>query len=350
MRVEDFSFHLPPELIAQTPLQNRSASRLLVCDGETKTWEHQQFHQIVDYLERGDCLVINSSKVIPARLIGTKEDTGAAIELLLLKEVRTNTWEVLAKPAKRVKVGTVLTFGEGQLKGVCVEIGEQGGRHIEFQYEGIFLEILDELGSMPLPPYITERLEERERYQTVYAKTPGSAAAPTAGLHFTPEILQELTDKGVQIAEVTLHVGLGTFRPMSVENVDEHDMHSEWYELTEENAAVLNATKEKGNRIIAVGTTSCRTLETIARDCDGRFVACSGWTNIFIKPGHEWRAVDALLTNFHLPQSTLLMLVSAAIEREFALSVYEEAIAERYRFFSFGDAMFIKKFQKERRS
>lgn len=343
LTTQDFDFVLPEELIAQTPLENRAASKLLVLNTTTKTMKDEHFPAIVDYLQAGDVLVINNTRVLPARLHGEKEDTKAHMELLLLTNTTGNEWEVLAKPAKRAKVGTVITFGDGRLKAVVKEVLEQGGRIVEFQYEGVFLEVLESLGEMPLPPYIKERLENQERYQTVYAKENGSAAAPTAGLHFTEEILETLEQKGVKIAPITLHVGLGTFRPVSVENLAEHKMHSEYYQLTEESAAIINTAKDAGHRVVAVGTTSIRTLETIASQTNGRVIAQSGWTDIFISPGYTFKLVDAFITNFHLPKSTLVMLVSAFAGREFVLEAYQHAIANRYRFFSFGDAMFVEK-------
>lgn len=342
MNVEQFDFNLPEELIAQTPLVDRTASRLLVLDKETGIIQHEQFPHIVEELQAGDVLVLNNTKVLPARLIGTKEDTGATIEVLLLKEHAENEWETLVKPAKRVKLGTVVSFGDGLLKMECTELLPDGGRKFTLHYDGILYEILDELGQMPLPPYITETLDDQDRYQTVFAKERGSAAAPTAGLHFTEEILETLQAKGVQIAFLTLHVGLGTFRPVSVDNVDEHTMHSEYYEVSEETAKVINNAKTNGHKVVAVGTTSARTLETVATEHDGKMVASNGWTDIFIYPGYEFKAVDCLLTNFHLPKSTLIMLVSALATKEHILHAYEEAVRERYRFFSFGDAMFIK--------
>lgn len=341
MDIQDFDFYLPEELIAQVPLQDRTSSRLMVLDKKTGSISHESFRSIEDYLQKGDCLVLNDTKVLPARLIGEKENTGAAIELLLLKQIEGDQWETLAKPAKRLKVGTTVVFGDGQLKAVCTAIGEQGSRIMEFMYEGIFYELLDELGDMPLPPYIKEKLDDRDRYQTVFAKERGSAAAPTAGLHFTDELLESLKRKGVNIAFITLHVGLGTFRPVSVDSIEEHDMHSEYYQLSEETAQTLNAVRNSGGKIVTVGTTSTRTLETIA-DANGRFKASSGWTNIFIYPGYTFKAVDALLTNFHLPKSTLIMLVSALAGQNQTLAAYEEAVKEKYRFFSFGDAMLIK--------
>ena len=342
MDVNDFDFELPESLIAQTPLEDRTASRLMVLDKMTGEVTHHNFRQIVDELQAGDILVLNDTRVLPARLIGTKEDTGASIEVLLLKETGTNEWETLVKPAKRVKIGTVVTFGDGRLEAECTEILEQGGRVFKFRYEGIFYEILDSLGQMPLPPYITETLDDQSRYQTVFAKERGSAAAPTAGLHFTEEILQEIKDKGVGIEFITLHVGLGTFRPVSVDTIEDHTMHSEYYQVTEKAADAINEAKAKGGNVIAVGTTSARTLETIASKNDGKIVPSSGWTSIFIYPGYEFSILDGMLTNFHLPKSTLIMLISAMATREHILSAYKEAVKEKYRFFSFGDAMFIK--------
>jgi S-adenosylmethionine:tRNA ribosyltransferase-isomerase len=341
VNVEDFDFHLPEELIAQTPLEHRSESRLMVLDKENGSIEHHRFKHIVDFLEEGDCLVLNDTKVLPARLFGQKEDTGANIEVLLLKQEDGDQWETLVKPAKRVRLGTEIVFGDGKLKAVCVGLKDHGGRILEFQYEGIFYEVLDELGEMPLPPYIRERLDEQDRYQTVFARERGSAAAPTAGLHFTEELLEELKAKGIHIAFITLHVGLGTFRPVSVENIEEHDMHAEFYQVSEGTARLLNEVKERGGRIITVGTTSTRTLETIASK-HGKFIEENGWTNIFIYPGYEFKGIDGLITNFHLPKSTLIMLVSALAGRENVLNAYETAVKEKYRFFSFGDAMFIK--------
>ena len=341
MRKEDFYFDLPEELIAQDPLEDRSSSRLLVLDKETGKVEHHVFREIIDYLQEGDCLVINDTKVIPARLIGSKIGTDAKIEVLLLKRKENDVWETLVKPGKKAKVGTRISFGDGLLVGEVVDIVEEGNRLIHFEYEGIFEEILDQLGQMPLPPYITHQLEDKNRYQTVYAKHSGSAAAPTAGLHFTPELLKEIEEKGVQIARVTLHVGLGTFRPVKVDNILEHHMHSEFYQIDEEAAEKINRAKESGHRVICVGTTSCRTIESAA-DKNGKLHATNGWTEIFIYPGYEFKVLDCLITNFHLPESTLLMLVSALAGREQVLSAYEEAVKEKYRFFSFGDAMFIK--------
>ncbi|MFQ6580221.1 tRNA preQ1(34) S-adenosylmethionine ribosyltransferase-isomerase QueA [Priestia megaterium] len=341
MKVDLFDFHLPEELIAQTPLEQRDASRLMVLNKETGSVKHHMFHDLLDYVQEGDCLVLNDTRVLPARLFGTKEDTGANIEVLLLKQTQGDTWETLVKPAKRVKEGTVISFGDGRLTAVCKETSDQGGRLLEFNYEGIFYEVLEQLGEMPLPPYIKERLDDQERYQTVFAREQGSAAAPTAGLHFTEEMLEQLKEKGVHIAFLTLHVGLGTFRPVSVDDLEEHDMHSEFYQVSEGTAALLNSVREKGGRIISVGTTSTRTLETIATEHNGKFVASSGWTSIFIFPGYEFKAIDGMITNFHLPKSTLIMLVSALAGRENVISAYEQAVAEKYRFFSFGDAMLI---------
>lgn len=341
MRKEDFNFDLPEELIAQDPLEDRSSSRLLVLDKETGKTEHHVFREIIDYLETGDCLVINDTKVIPARLIGSKIGTDAKIEVLLLKRKENDVWETLVKPGKKAKIGTRISFGDGLLVGEVVDIVEEGNRLIHFEYEGIFEEILDRLGQMPLPPYITHQLEDKNRYQTVYAKHSGSAAAPTAGLHFTPELLKKIEEKGVQIARVTLHVGLGTFRPVKVDNILEHHMHSEFYQIEEEAAEKINTAKANGKRVIAVGSTSCRTIESAAKE-DGTIAPVSGWTDIFIYPGYQFKVLDCLITNFHLPESTLVMLVSALAGREHVLNAYEEAIKERYRFFSFGDAMFIR--------
>ncbi|TYR82292.1 tRNA preQ1(34) S-adenosylmethionine ribosyltransferase-isomerase QueA [Priestia megaterium] len=341
MKVELFDFHLPEELIAQTPLEQRDASRLMVLNKKTGDVSHHMFHDLLDYLQEGDCLVLNDTRVLPARLFGTKEDTGANIEVLLLKQTEGDMWETLVKPAKRVKEGTVISFGDGRLTAVCKAASDQGGRLLEFRYEGIFYEVLEQLGEMPLPPYIKERLGDRERYQTVFAREQGSAAAPTAGLHFTESMLEEIKAKGIHIAFLTLHVGLGTFRPVSVDNLEEHDMHSEFYQVSEGTATLLNHVRENGGRIISVGTTSTRTLETIATEHNGRFVASSGWTNIFIFPGYEFKAIDGMITNFHLPKSTLIMLVSALAGREHVISAYEKAVEEKYRFFSFGDAMLI---------
>ncbi|WP_312066954.1 tRNA preQ1(34) S-adenosylmethionine ribosyltransferase-isomerase QueA [Exiguobacterium sp.] len=340
MDVNLFDFHLPEEQIAQVPLLDRTSSKLMVLDRETGAIQHQHFHDIVDHFREGDTLVINDTKVLPARLFGVKEETGGKIELLLLKQTSDDVWETLAKPAKRVKPGTILSFGDGLLRAECVEALEDGGRILKFFYDGIFYEVLDQLGTMPLPPYIHEQLEDQDRYQTVYARERGSAAAPTAGLHFTPELLEALQAKGVRIAPLTLHVGLGTFRPVSVDDVDSHKMHSEYYELPESSAALLRETRKQGGRIIAVGTTSTRTLETVIRD-HGDFVEATGWTDIFIFSGQEVKGIDGLITNFHLPKSTLIMLVSALSTREHILHAYEEAVANGYRFFSFGDAMFL---------
>ncbi len=340
---KDFDFDLPEELIAQTPLKDRTSSRLLVVDKTTHTIEDKHFSDLLDELEAGDTLVVNNTRVLPARLYGTKEETGAHIEVLLLTNTEGDKWETLVKPAKRMKVGSVVSFGDGRLKATVIEELEQGGRIIEFSYEGVFLEVLESLGEMPLPPYIKERLEDKERYQTVYAKENGSAAAPTAGLHFTEELMKQIRDKGVNIVPVTLHVGLGTFRPVSVDSLEDHKMHSEYYNVSKETADIIEATKKAGKRVIAVGTTSIRTLETVARDNDEHVVAASGWTDIFISPGYEFGVVDAFVTNFHLPKSTLVMLVSAYLGREFTLEAYQHAIEERYRFFSFGDAMFVHK-------
>ena len=341
MKTDDFDFELPEELIAQHPILKRDESRLMVLDKETGEIEHRNFYNVIDYLEEGDTLVVNDTKVIPARLFGVKEDTMAHIEILLLKNIEGDNWECLVKPAKRVKVGTILSFGEGLLKARCIGIGEEGIRILEFIYKGVFYEILDKLGTMPLPPYIREKLEDKDRYQTVYAKNIGSAAAPTAGLHFTEELMEKIRNKGIDICYVTLHVGLGTFRPVSVEDVTKHTMHSEYYEMDKKTADILNRAKSEGRRIISVGTTSTRTLESIKVKY-GEFRECSGWTNIFIYPSYEFKAVDALITNFHLPKSTLIMLVSALASREIVLNAYKEAVNNRYRFFSFGDAMFIK--------
>ncbi len=341
MKVDLFDFDLPEELIAQTPLENREASRLMAVDKGTGEITHTHFRSILSYLNEGDCLVLNDTRVLPARLYGVKEDTGAKVEVLLLKQKDGDTWETLVKPAKRVKEGTVLTFGDGRLKATCMATGDHGGRMLDFHYEGIFYEVLDALGEMPLPPYIHEQLDDKERYQTVYAKHRGSAAAPTAGLHFTEELLQEIRDKGVHTAFITLHVGLGTFRPVNSDTIEDHDMHSEFYQMTKETAKLLNDVKANGGNIISVGTTSTRTLETIVKK-NGKFVESSGWTSIFIYPGYQYEAIDGLITNFHLPKSTLIMLVSALAGRDNILHAYHEAVKERYRFFSFGDAMLIK--------
>ncbi|MCI2838717.1 tRNA preQ1(34) S-adenosylmethionine ribosyltransferase-isomerase QueA [Staphylococcus hominis] len=340
MNVEEFDYHLPESLIAQTPLKNRDQSRLLVLGRKTGNIAHKHFTDIMDYFETGDTLVLNDTRVMPARLFGFKEETGAKVEMLMLTRIEDNDWEVLLKPAKRIKVGNTLSFGNGKIIAECIKELEQGGRIMRLHFEGILEERLDELGEMPLPPYIKERLDDPDRYQTVYAKENGSAAAPTAGLHFTDELLQKIKDKGVNIAFITLHVGLGTFRPVSVEDINDHEMHSEYYQMTKETADILNKTKENGHRIISVGTTSTRTLETIRRDHE-QFVATSGWTDIFIYPGFEYKAIDGLITNFHLPKSTLVMLVSAFSSREYILNAYKEAVKLKYRFFSFGDAMLI---------
>lgn len=341
LKKSDFYFDLPQELIAQDPLEDRSSSRLLVLDKETGEMEHRVFHDIVEYLHEGDCLVLNNTKVIPARLMGTKKDTGATIEVLLLKRRENDIWETLVKPGKKAKPGTVITFGDGLLTGTVVDIVDEGNRLIQFSYEGIFEEVLDKLGEMPLPPYITHKLQDKNRYQTVYAKYEGSAAAPTAGLHFTKELLAQVEEKGVKIAYVTLHVGLGTFRPVKEENVLEHHMHSEFYQVTPEAAKLINDTKAAGGRVICVGTTSCRTIESAA-DQNGVVQAGCGDTEIFIYPGYQFKVLDNLITNFHLPESTLIMLVSALAGREHVLHAYETAVEMKYRFFSFGDAMFIK--------
>jgi S-adenosylmethionine:tRNA ribosyltransferase-isomerase len=341
MKVDLFNFHLPEELIAQVPLKNRADSRLMVLNKKTGELSHTVFNSIKEFLRPGDCLVLNDTKVLPARLFGVKTDTGAKIEVLLLKQLEGDKWETLVKPAKRIKEGSVIDFGEGLLTAVCTKTSEHGGRVLQFQYEGIFLEILNTLGEMPLPPYIKEQLEDRDRYQTVYAREPGSAAAPTAGLHFTESLLDEIRAMGVHIAFITLHVGLGTFRPVSVEDVLEHDMHSEYYMVSKETAHLLNEVRNSGGRIITVGTTSTRTLETIASAHNGLFAEGSGWTNIFIYPGYQFKAIDGMITNFHLPKSTLIMLVSALAGRENILHAYHTAVEERYRFFSFGDAMLI---------
>ena len=341
MNVTDFNFELPPELIAQDPLEDRAASRLLVLDKKTGEMEHRHFRDILQYLKKGDCLVINDTKVIPARLMGHKVGTDAGIEVLLLKRKSDNVWETLVKPGKKMKVGAEVSFGDGLLKGKVIDVVDEGNRLIQFEYDGIFEEILDKLGQMPLPPYITHQLKDKNRYQTVYAKNEGSAAAPTAGLHFTKELLEQVKAMGVEIAEVTLHVGLGTFRPVKVDNVLDHHMHSEFYMVSAEAAEKINRTKDNGGRIISVGTTSTRTLEAAA-DENGRLHETSGWTEIFIYPGYQFKVIDGLITNFHLPQSTLVMLVSALAGREHVLNAYKIAVQEKYRFFSFGDAMLIK--------
>lgn len=341
MKVDLFDFHLPEELIAQTPLEQRAESRLMVLNKESGSVEHDIFKNIKNYLHPGDCLVLNDTKVLPARLFGIKADTGAKIEVLLLKQLEGEEWETLVKPAKRVKKGTKIVFGDGLLTAVCTGEEDHGGRNLKFSYEGIFYEVLEQLGEMPLPPYIKEQLEDKDRYQTVFARERGSAAAPTAGLHFTEELLEEIKEMGIHIAFITLHVGLGTFRPVSVDSIEEHDMHSEFFQVTEGTALLLNKVREQGRRIITVGTTSTRTLETIATANDGTFVAENGWTNIFIYPGYEFKAIDGMITNFHLPKSTLIMLVSALAGRENVLNAYDKAVKEKYRFFSFGDAMLI---------
>lgn len=346
LTTEDFDFDLPEELIAQTPLKDRDQSRLLVLDPDTgQTWD-KHFYDIIDELNPGDALVMNNTRVLPARIYGVKPETGGHLEVLLLNNTEGDTWETLVKPARRAKVGTKISFGDGKLTAEIVEELEHGGRMIEFHYDGVFLEILEELGEMPLPPYIKEHLDNQERYQTVYAKENGSAAAPTAGLHFTPELMEKIKAKGVHIVYLTLHVGLGTFRPVSVSNLEEHEMHSEFYRLTQEAADELNAVRAAGGKIVAVGTTSIRTLETIGSKFNGEIKADSGWTDIFIYPGYEWKVVDAFSTNFHLPKSTLVMLVSAFAGRENVLNAYQHAVEEKYRFFSFGDAMFVRAHKK----
>lgn len=340
MKTSDFYYDLPKELIAQDPLEDRSSSRLLVLHRKSGRVEHRVFTDIVEYLKPGDCLVRNNTKVIPARLYGTRVDTGATIELLLLKRMENDVWETLVKPGKKARQGAVISFGDGILTGEIIDVKEDGNRLIQFRYEGIFEEILDQLGQMPLPPYITHQLEDKNRYQTVYAKHSGSAAAPTAGLHFTPELLEEIKAEGVEIAHVTLHVGLGTFRPVKADDILDHHMHSEFYRIEASEAEKINRAKESGHRVICVGTTSCRTVESAA-DENGKLKECSGWTEIFIYPGYKFKVLDCLITNFHLPESTLIMLVSALAGREHVLAAYEEAVKERYRFFSFGDAMMI---------
>ena len=340
MKTSDFYYDLPEELIAQDPLENRSDSRLMVLDKKTGAVSHRIFRDIVEYLQPGDCLVINDTKVIPARLIGSKEDTGAKIEVLLLKRKTGDVWETLVKPGRKAKPGTRIQFGDGLLVGEVMDVVDEGNRLIRFEFDGIFEEILDQLGQMPLPPYITHQLKDKDRYNTVYATHSGSAAAPTAGLHFTPELLRTIEEKGIDIARVTLHVGLGTFRPVKVDDVENHHMHSEFYMIDEVAAEKINRAKENGKRVICVGTTSCRTIESAA-DETGRLKPCSGWTEIFIYPGYRFKILDCLITNFHLPESTLIMLVSALAGQKHVLAAYEEAVKERYRFFSFGDAMFI---------
>lgn len=341
MKTSDFYFDLPKELIAQDPLKDRSGSRLMVLDKETGEVSHHIFKEIIDFLNPVDCLVINNTKVIPARLYGVKEDTGAHVEVLLLKRMENDVWETLVKPGKKLRPGARISFGDGLLKAEVLDIVDEGNRRIRFTYDGIFEEILDQLGEMPLPPYITHKLEDKSRYQTVYAKYDGSAAAPTAGLHFTKELLAAIEEKGIKIANITLHVGLGTFRPVKVDDVTQHHMHSEFYMVDEDAARIINETKDNGGRVIAVGTTSTRTLETVA-DENGHVRPCSGWTQIFIYPGYTFKCIDALITNFHLPESTLLMLVSALASKEKILNAYHIAVEEKYRFFSFGDAMFIR--------
>ena len=341
MNLHDFSYDLPQELIAQDPLEDRSSSRLMLLDKNTGAIEHKVFKDIIDYLNPGDCLVLNNTKVIPARLMGVREGTGASIEVLLLKRRENDVWEVLVKPGKKARPGDRIIFGEGKLTAEVLDVVEDGNRLIKFYYEGVFEAVLDELGQMPLPPYITHKLKDKNRYQTVYAKNEGSAAAPTAGLHFTPELLEKVKEMGVNIAHVTLHVGLGTFRPVKVDDVEKHHMHSEFYIVEEDQAKLINDTKKNGGRVISVGTTSCRTLESATGE-DGIVKAGSGWTEIFIYPGYKFKAIDGLITNFHLPESTLLMLVSALAGKEHIMAAYEEAVKERYRFFSFGDAMMIE--------
>ncbi|CAJ1186358.1 MULTISPECIES: tRNA preQ1(34) S-adenosylmethionine ribosyltransferase-isomerase QueA [Companilactobacillus] len=342
LTTEDFDYDLPEELIAQTPIKNRDQSRLLVLDHETGEYQDKHFYDILDYLNPGDALVMNNSRVLPARLYGTKEDTDGHEEVLLLNNIEGDKWEVLMKPARRAKVGTKVEFGDGQLEAEVLEDLEHGGKIIEFHYQGIFMEILEQLGEMPLPPYIKEKLDDPDRYQTVYAKENGSAAAPTAGLHWTKDLLKKVEDKGVKLVYITLHVGLGTFRPVTESDISKHVMHSEFYRLDEDSAKTLNEVKKNGGKIVATGTTSIRTLETIGTKFNGEIKADSGWTDIFIKPGYEWKVVDEFITNFHLPKSTLVMLVAAFTGRENILNAYQHAVEEKYRFFSFGDAMFIK--------
>lgn len=339
-KTSDFSFDLPEELIAQTPVEPRDASRLMTLDRRTGETGHFHFYEIVNLLRPGDCLILNDSRVLPARIYGVKEETGAHVEFLLLENKGNDLWETLAKPGKRAKKGTIFSFGDGLMKGTVVDVKEDGNRLVQFQYSGIFFELLDRIGQMPLPPYIKEKLRNQERYQTVYSKEVGSAAAPTAGLHFTPELLERIQEKGIKLGFVTLHVGLGTFRPVSVETITDHKMHSEHYYMPQETADLINETKKLGGRVVAVGTTSCRTIESVAQR-EGCFRESAGWTDIFIYPGYQFQGVDALITNFHLPESTLIMLVSALAGREHVLAAYEEAVQNRYRFFSFGDAMFI---------
>ncbi|MBV7275312.1 tRNA preQ1(34) S-adenosylmethionine ribosyltransferase-isomerase QueA [Clostridiaceae bacterium UIB06] len=341
MKVTDFDFYLPEELIAQHPIEKRDEARLMVLDKKTGEIEHKIFRDIIEYLDSGDCLVLNDTRVLPARLIGEKEDTGGKMEFLLLKRIDADSWETLVKPGKRAQIGAKFMFGNRELRAEVIGIGEEGNRIVKFEYEGIFEEVLDKLGQMPLPPYIKEKLEDKEMYQTVYSKEQGSAAAPTAGLHFTEKLLEKIKEKGVRLAFLTLHVGLGTFRPVKVENIEEHNMHSEYYSMSKETADLINSAKENGKRVIAVGTTSSRTLETIG-DENGRVREQSGWTDIFIYPGYKYKVVDNLITNFHLPQSTLIMLVSALAGKSNTMNAYEMAVKDKYRFFSFGDAMFIK--------
>lgn len=340
MKTSDFFYDLPEELIAQDPLEDRTASRLLVLNRETRAIEHKIFSDVIDYLNEGDCLVINNTRVIPARLIGEKEGTGGKVEVLLLKRRANDVWETLVKPGKKLRPGAKITFGDGRLRAEVLEVVEEGNRLVKFCYEGIFEEILDSFGEMPLPPYITHKLEDKEMYQTVYAKFDGSAAAPTAGLHFTKELLNKIEEKGIKIASITLHVGLGTFRPVKVDDVNNHHMHTEWYEVNAEAAEIINETKRNGGRVICVGTTSCRTIESVA-DENGYMKAKTGETDIFIYPGYKFKVMDGLITNFHLPESTLVMLVSAFAGKENVLSAYETAVKEKYRFFSFGDAMIL---------
>ena len=341
LKTSDYYFDLPKELIAQDPLEDRSASRLLVMDRQTGATSHHIFKEICSFLKPGDCLVLNNTKVIPARLLGAKEDTGAAVEILLLKRMENDVWETLVKPGKKLRPGAKVVFGDGRLRAEILDVEEDGNRLVKFFYDGIWEEVLDSLGEMPLPPYITHKLQDKNRYQTVYAKFEGSAAAPTAGLHFTPELLEEIKAEGVEIAHVTLHVGLGTFRPVKADDILDHHMHSEFYRIEASEAEKINRAKESGHRVICVGTTSCRTVESAA-DENGKLKECSGWTEIFIYPGYKFKVLDCLITNFHLPESTLIMLVSALAGREHVLAAYEEAVKERYRFFSFGDAMFIE--------
>lgn len=341
MKLDIFDFELPEELIAQVPLENRDSSRLMILDKETGEIQHDTFHNVINFLKPGDCLVLNDTKVLPARLFGVKVNTGAKVEVLLLKQLQGDKWETLVKPAKRIKIGTTLSFGNGELTATCTNELEQGGREFEFHYQGIFYEVLEQLGKMPLPPYIKTQLSDQDRYQTVYAKERGSAAAPTAGLHFTESLLKEIRSRGIHLAYITLHVGLGTFRPVSAEEIEDHEMHSEYYRMTEETAEILNTVRQQGGRIISVGTTSTRTLETIATANNGQFTASSGWTDIFIYPGYKFNAIDGMITNFHLPKSTLIMLISALAGRDHVLNAYKQAVRERYRFFSFGDAMLI---------